>query len=177
MVCCQPLSCAFAGISLYPSRRGPSPSIELSTNRRSWLLSFATYVVAAIPVEEVAWRGFALPHLQKRYSAFVASMIIGVLWAVWHAPLLFNLDNVMSTYPLLPWFVDVMMDSVIYVWLYNSTKGSVLLLVLYHALSNTLGGFAGWSTATASIAIAALLLLIYKPATISVNGRKYSLTD
>lgn len=144
----------------------------------SWLLSFATYVVAAIPVEvEVAWRGFALPHLQKRYSAFAASMIIGVLWAVWHAPLLFNLDNVMSTYPLLPWFVDVMIDSVIYVWLYNFTKGSVFLLVLYHALSNTLGGFAGCSTATASIAIAALLLLIYKPATISANGRKYSLTD
>lgn len=125
----------------------------------------------------MAWRGFALPHLQKRYSAFAASMIIGVLWAVWHAPLLFNLDNVMSTYPLLPWFVDAMMDSVIYVWLYNSTKGSVFLLLLYHALSNTLGGFAGWSTATASIVIVALLLLIYKPATISANGRKYSLTD
>ncbi|EFG48835.1 CAAX amino terminal protease family protein [Aerococcus viridans ATCC 11563 = CCUG 4311] len=128
-------------------------------------------------MEEVARRGFALLHLQKRYSAFVASMIIGVLWAVWHAPLLFNLDNVMSTYPLLPWFVDAMMDSVIYVWLYNSIKGSVFLLVLYHALSNTLGGFAGWSTATASIVIAALLLLIYKPATISANSRKYSLSD
>ncbi|MGH2083503.1 CPBP family glutamic-type intramembrane protease [Aerococcus urinaeequi] len=38
----------------------------------------------------MAWRGFALPRLQKRYSAFAASMIIGVLWAVWHAPLFSN---------------------------------------------------------------------------------------
>lgn len=64
----------------------------------SILITYVSYLVAAIP-EEVAWRGFALPRLQTRYSALASSIIIGVLWALWHLPLLLIADNVMSTYP------------------------------------------------------------------------------
>lgn len=146
-----------------------APSLADAGN---WAFSFFRYGIAAIP-EELAWRGFALPRFQKKYSAFASSMVVGVLWAFWHAPLLFNADNVMSTYPLLPWFIDVMMDSIIYVWLYNSTKGSVFLLVLYHALSNATGSFQGWPSALMSTVAALFLLARYTPATLSTTGQKY----
>lgn len=62
---------------------------------------FVLYLLQAVP-EEVAWRGFVLPRLQARYSALISGLIIGVLGALWHLPLLFTEGSVMATYPLLP---------------------------------------------------------------------------
>jgi membrane protease YdiL (CAAX protease family) len=70
-------------------------------------------LIAAIP-EEVAWRGFALPRFQKRYSALASSLILGVLWGFWHLPLLLNLSNVMSTYPILLFLIEIIGSSVLY---------------------------------------------------------------
>ncbi|HRX78203.1 MAG TPA: type II CAAX endopeptidase family protein, partial [Pirellulaceae bacterium] len=66
----------------------------------SWQLS--TYLYGAIIsggligpglCEETGWRGFALPHLQRRYSSLVSSLIIGVVWALWHWPNVFIASN------------------------------------------------------------------------------------
>src|SRR5919106_2229580 len=43
--------------------------------------------------EELAWRGFALPQLLSRHNALVASLILGVIWALWHLPLLWTEGN------------------------------------------------------------------------------------
>lgn len=102
------------------------------------LLTFALYLVAAVP-EEVGWRGFALPRLQDRHSALTASLIVGVLWALWHLPLLWNADNVMSSYPLIPWLAGVVAITVVYTWLFNSTAGSVLIVTVFHGTANTAG--------------------------------------
>jgi membrane protease YdiL (CAAX protease family) len=59
---------------------------------------FLMYVLQAVP-EEVAWRGFALPRLQSRHSALLSSLIVGVLSALWHLPLLLTEGSVMATYP------------------------------------------------------------------------------
>lgn len=84
-------------------------------------LAISAFVMALFsnPWEEVGWRGFALPHLQKRYSALAATLIVGILWGLWHLPLFFWAGNPMSEYPFLPWFVATVAGAFIYTWLYN----------------------------------------------------------
>jgi uncharacterized protein len=72
-------------------------------------------------LEEPGWRGFALPHLQRRYTPVVATLILGLVWGVWHVPLYGPLG-----------FVVPLVLAFFYTWLYNRT-GSVLLCILLHA--------------------------------------------
>lgn len=88
--------------------------------------------------EEIGWRGFAQPLLQRRYSMFWASIIIGVLWATWHLwPAIApgglahtTLLDVIQTY------VRLISTAIIYGWIYNRTRGSLLLVMLAHAGHN-----------------------------------------
>ncbi len=89
--------------------------------------------------EEIGWRGFALPTLQSRHDAVISSLIIGFMWATWHLPLLLMKNYPMSRHPLLPFFLDTIMVSILYTWLYNHGKGSLLLVTMFHAAANTTG--------------------------------------
>lgn len=92
--------------------------------------------------EEPGWRGLAQPLLQERYSALTASLVIGVVWAVWHLPLFFAPVAPHSDFPLLSqllYFPAVVVWSVLLGWLYNSSAG-VLLAMFFHAGLNSAGG-------------------------------------
>jgi membrane protease YdiL (CAAX protease family) len=84
--------------------------------------------------EEIGWRGYVLPRLQAKHSALISTLILGVIWGFWHLPkFLPDFDMVHFA-----WFmVHVMAMSVILTWIYNGTRGSLLLVVLYHASINT----------------------------------------
>lgn len=105
------------------------------------------------PWEEVGWRGFALPRLQKQYSALLATLIVGTLWGVWHLPLFFWAGNLMSEYPFLPWFIGTVASAFIYTWLYNGTAGSLLPATLFHVALNTFG------VAVSGVSVIALAIL------------------
>ena len=83
--------------------------------------------------EELGLRGFALPRLQARMSPFRASVIIGILWAAWHLPVLLGRDVVSIAAFLLLAFVL----SFIFTWLFNSSGGSLIPVLLFHAIQNT----------------------------------------
>lgn len=87
--------------------------------------------------EELGWRGFALPRLLSRYSAFIASLILGFFWAAWHLPYALTVGSAISGVPLYLYFFVVMGLSVLYTWIFKHTEGSVLLAILFHAASNT----------------------------------------
>ncbi len=93
--------------------------------------------------EEIGWRGFALPKLQFKYTALASSLIVGVMWGLWHLPLLIMKDYPMSNYPLIPFFIGVIASSVIYTWIYNNTEGSLLIVTILHASGNMTGYFLG----------------------------------
>ncbi|ASJ08176.1 hypothetical protein A3L11_02620 [Thermococcus siculi] len=93
--------------------------------------------------EEIGWRDFALPRLQARYSALASSLIVGVLWGLWHLPLLLMKGYPMASYPPVPFFVGIIAASVLYTWIFNGTGGSLLLVTLFHAAGNATAGFLG----------------------------------
>lgn len=89
--------------------------------------------------EEPGWRGFAQPYLNDRYSALTASLIIGVVWAVWHLPyFVIPITPHSSFTPVnqVGWFIGIVLLSVILAWAYNNT-GSVLIVMVLHAMVNT----------------------------------------
>ena len=82
--------------------------------------------------EEIGWRGFALPHLQRRYSALVSSLIIGLAWAFWHWPNFVIPSEPPPWWHLLAFVPLIMAVSVLFTWVYNSTGGSLFAVVLLH---------------------------------------------
>ena len=110
---------------------------------------FIFLTLAAGIGEEFGWRGFLLPRLQTRHNALVSGLIVGVAWATWHVPMFFIQGT--SQYEqqlqggLLPAILSfsafVIANSVLFTWLFNNTKGSVLLAAVFHGASNTWGGY------------------------------------
>jgi len=87
---------------------------------------------AGLP-EEYGWRGFALPHLLKKRSALTSSLIIALFWAAWHIPISPALKSV-SFFGL--FLLEVIPLSVLFSWLYINSRGSILVVVLYHLVAN-----------------------------------------
>jgi membrane protease YdiL (CAAX protease family) len=86
--------------------------------------------------EELAWRGFALPRLLSRHNALVASLILGVIWALWHLPLVWTEGASMYQQPLWLFLLDIPAKSVLFTWVFLHTRGSVLLAMLFHGATN-----------------------------------------
>jgi membrane protease YdiL (CAAX protease family) len=86
--------------------------------------------------EEPGWRGFALPALQKKHSPLVASLFLAPVWALWHLPLFGH------EFPLpivAPFVVGLVGATFVQTWLFNRTRGSVLMQMLFHSTVNTVG--------------------------------------
>ena len=99
-------------------------------------LGFLAYNVVSFGFgEEVGWRGFALPRLQTRHSAFVATLLLTLGWALWHTPLFFYRPGYasMDAAGIAAWFFSLLTGAVLLTWLYNESRGSILVVALFHA--------------------------------------------
>jgi membrane protease YdiL (CAAX protease family) len=105
--------------------------------------------------EEIGWRGYVLPRLQSRYSALASSLIVGLIWGLWHLPK--HLPH-WDTLSFVFFMVAVLARAVLYTWLYNNTRGSLLLTTLFHASANTGGVFLPAMTTVAQSSISLLLI-------------------
>jgi membrane protease YdiL (CAAX protease family) len=109
------------------------------------IVSTSAFIVNAIILliatlgEEIGWRGVALPSLQQQNGALKSSMILGLLWAIWHLPfwlLLDSFDQFGVGYLFLN-FLFVLPLSFYITWFFNRSKQSILLPVIFHFTFNT----------------------------------------
>jgi uncharacterized protein len=84
--------------------------------------------------EEVGWRGFALPRLQNKMNALLASIVLTLFWALWHLPMFFYKESymTMSSAGIFGWFFSLVTGSILLTWLYNASKGSILICAVFH---------------------------------------------
>ena len=82
--------------------------------------------------EELGWRGLALPLLQRRFSPFWASIVLGVTWAIWHTPAFLVSGTAQSSWSFGPFFVGLVAITLILTPLFNASHGSLLISILYH---------------------------------------------
>lgn len=89
--------------------------------------------------EEIGWRGYLLPRLLTRYNALVASLILGVIWALWHLPKFWMGGIQADAHGYSFWVLglDLLAMAVLYTWVSQHTRGSLLLATLLHAANNT----------------------------------------
>lgn len=85
--------------------------------------------------EELGWRGFALPTLERRWSPLIASLLIGVVWLLWHVPA-YLLNPASQEIPFALFGAFVLASSVVLTFVFDATGGELLPVVFLHASLN-----------------------------------------
>jgi uncharacterized protein len=143
------LSIIFLPIIIYGLVKGPIPTTSQFSSVLIWLVPMFLYTFLASGMEEPGWRGYLLPSLQTRFSAKKASIIVGIVWGIWHWPVFLPIYmNTLSSPGGAPQAIitlliqlilytagSMLSEALIYTWLYNRT-GSAFLCILYHVLHN-----------------------------------------
>lgn len=167
-------------------------TIPLTAFIRQWPLYFTIFLpnvliigVAAQLWEEGGWSGFAIPKLQERFGAWRTTLIFGPLWALFHLPAFFipgvifqsKVDAITMVVQMVVLIIAAILIRIVMTWVFNNTKGSILIAILLHAAldasnsgstyithllpASQIGGY-GLATLVAPLAGAALLLIFTK---------------
>lgn len=132
-----------AGISFLGASSSEGVAPKLAILSQPWLIlwNFVYILFLGGPLqEEFGWRGYALTRLQARYSALVSSVVVGLIWAIWHLPL--NLMYLTGPqYQVgIAWLSSTVIlfvfVSILFTWIYNNTGGSILATLVFHTMLN-----------------------------------------
>ena len=109
----------------------------------SYLGSFVLVTIVGGPLfEEPGWRGFALPRLQPLHGPLVGTLILGLLWALWHLPEFLVPSWAESSggsdfLAIVKFVLIAITFAIVTTWVFNNTKGSVFMAILVHASIDT----------------------------------------
>jgi uncharacterized protein len=132
----------------------------------AWLLWICTFGIG----EEVGWRGYALPRLQQGRSALAATMILAVLWALWHLPQFFYLFDPAIAFG---WVIGLFAGAIVFTWLFNSSGSSILILAVWHGCFNFISatdagnGILAAVVSTIVMVWAVVIVVVFKPKNLS----------
>lgn len=129
-------------------------TVGLSAVPLTIFLPYALYELLTSGMEEPGWRGYALPRLQERYSAKKSSVILGLVWGIWHTPAFIPVylnvlgESGVAAVALVTTVVQVLLytlgsilaASFIHTWLFRRTQ-SAFMNILLHGGSNAVGGY------------------------------------
>ncbi|MCW1296499.1 MAG: CPBP family intramembrane metalloprotease [Candidatus Parvarchaeota archaeon] len=128
------------GLSLLLAILTGEPAPEITFLSQPWVIipAFLYILFLGGPVaEEFGWRGYALDRLQARYNALVSSVLLGIIWGLWHIPLFFMKNQEMyRNVPILGFILGTVFLSIFFTWIYNNTNKSILAVLLFHTMGN-----------------------------------------
>ena len=130
--------------SLFGGEAFPEP--VFFTQPKSYAKTFLWFLYLAA-LEEYGWRGYALDRLQERWNALSSSLILAAFWGPWHLQQWFAGGR---TVPFFAFWYGICLESILFTWLYNNTKHSLLPVILFHALLN-IQVFPTWNTMTSTM--------------------------
>ena len=109
--------------------------------------------------EETGWRGFAVPEMLKTRSFLTTALVIGLLWALWHLPIVFVIEQYRQMgIAIVPMFLFGMVSGSIFLtWLYRASGGSVLLVAVWHRSYNLVSGTAAAHGLVAAVVTTAVM--------------------
>jgi uncharacterized protein len=155
--------------------------------------SFLPLLILGPLSEEIGWRGYALERLHTRWNALTSSLIIGVVWALWHLPLFMMVGTSQHELgvPFFGFLIKLTASSVLYTWLFNNTRQSLWSAILLHWLytyaAQVLSSGAirsplyNWLEYLPYVIMATIVVLIWKPQTLSrmqkIKGVTNTLSD
>ena len=139
------VSLAFLGYLVLDGQVG-----DVNVGLLPWLpIVFIVPVIFGPLAEEFGWRGFVLPLLNPGSRPIRSSVIVGFIWAFWHAPLFWAksgtaISGFEVTIPLVAlFFVAVIGSSFIYTWVFYNTSGNIVMAILIHLGMNSSGTIRG----------------------------------
>lgn len=96
------------------------------------LLPLVAFMLILGPMEELGWRGYATPVLQRAMAPIWAGLVVGIVWALWHVPAFFLGGTPQSGWDIMPFLLGATAVSVIVTAFFNAARGSILLAALFH---------------------------------------------
>jgi hypothetical protein len=147
------LVCAYALRSVLPGPEYARPPGMVGLGLVGALLTAAFLDQGAV-LEELGWRGYALPELQAGLlSPLGAAVLVGVAWGLWHVPrdvtygLIERLGMIQYLLLFLPSFLaGTITISIIAAYFVNRCGGSVIPAIMVHGLTNDAVGLSGMAS-------------------------------
>ena len=133
----------------------------------TYLIAYLATLVFGPLMEEGGWRGFALPRMEQHSGPLVGTLLLGVLCFLWYLPLFLLVPSYVGTPTDLVWILIMLGAEVIgntalsfvYTWVFNNTRGSILLAMLLHASWDTAAFLILWPSSKGSALLGPSLLL------------------
>ncbi|MFT8363173.1 MAG: type II CAAX endopeptidase family protein [Sporolactobacillus sp.] len=127
--------CSIIGLNYKIHMNNHISSFPLTSPLTILTCFFAVMIFGGPVGEELGWRGFVLPKLQKKFNPFISSIILGVIWAGWHIPFFyFHISGYNVSF--VSYLLETIWLTILFTWLYNNTKGSLLIIILFHSFDN-----------------------------------------
>jgi membrane protease YdiL (CAAX protease family) len=121
--------------------------------------------------EELGWRAFVLPRLQQRCTALTASMLLAACWAFWVWPQSFTEGGPPAWWALFYLFLGAVPGSILTTWIFNNSKGSLLLVVLFNNAFKVTGLLLASAPARPAVALAPYWLVAITVAAVTGADR------
>lgn len=142
------------------------PYLVWSGNTGFYILNFIAMLLGSIG-EEVGWRGYLLPMLNKRFTPFSSSILVGCLWGFWHlnyaGDVIFWLMFIVTTVEL----------SIIFTFFMHKTNGNVWTAIILHTFFNLANRVFAWGRFNIHLLFIELFLFGLACAVVVVMNRSW----